>query len=254
MKIIDGNNMLHREADVVGRGIHPVRHIFNKYCAPNETTIIVWDGAFGNNQRKGIYPDYKANRRPKEESKYKFFDMAKGVLQFTPVILIECPDWEADDVIGTLINQLHTKHKITVETNDGDYWQHNKMCYLPMIATKWHWLSPEELILWKATVGDQKDGIPGIKGFGAKSFKNLTNREKLTLIAAIKSGAYNEFEKIAKKWPKRITIDPKVFAEVQLYYKLNKYWEVPQKDIDNGTKLGKLNIAAANIFMEKFLI
>jgi hypothetical protein len=255
MKIIDGNNMLHREAEIVGWGIHPVRHIFTKYCAPNETTIIVWDGPFGNFQRKKLFPPYKQNRRPKEESRYKFFDMAKGVLRFTPTIQVECPNWEADDVIGTLIEQLHTKHKLKVESNDGDYWQHSEKAFLPMISTKWKWMSAKECLLYKASVGDTKDGIPGITGFGEISFKAMTKETRHRIIECIESKDFQRFETVTyEEWPKRVKITVDLFNELCLYYHLNSYWTVPEEEIKAGTRVGSFNLTAAELFMGKFLI
>lgn len=247
--------MLHREAESVGRGIHPVRHIYNKYCVLSETTIIVWDGKYGNKRRKDLFPDYKGNRKPREESTHEMFDLAKAVLRFTPTILIECPTWEADDVIGTLSKKLYKTNKITIETNDGDFWQLQHMAKLPMIAAKWHPFSPGMLILYKSIVGDGKDNIPGVRGVGPKIFNSMSKADCVKILKAIENKDYNAFrEAVDPTWPKRISRDFQTFDNICLYHKLNKFMTVPDKDIDEGTTRGKLNIVAAEHFMRNYLI
>lgn len=253
MLLVDGNNLLHRVADRVGFGIHPVREVYTRFCSPPETTIIVWDGPYANKRRQAIYPGYKSKRRPKEESKYKFFEIAKGVLRFAPIIQVEIEGWEADDIIGTMVNRWHTKYPITVETNDGDYWQHSDKCRLPLFTKKWHGLTPEDCLLYKSLVGDSKDDIPGVKGFGAKSWDYFSIAARQRLRAAMKTNDYSLFLTI-EGWPPKIRRTQELFDSLQLYWKLNKYWEVPEKEIDDSMFVGKRNIEAAEIFMQGYMI
>lgn len=253
MKLIDGNNMLHRSLEVTGYGIHPVRKLFSEFIAPRETTIIVWDGPYATKRRKEIYPDYKANRRPKEESKMAFFDVAKGVLRFTPCLQVECHGWEADDVIGTLIHRYRDKHQITVESNDGDYWQHKDYCRLPMVSKVWKDFSAEDSLLYKSLVGDRKDGLPGLTGFGAKSWEYLSASSRSLLRVAIKTDSYSTFLSIPD-WPPKVKQTPEDFELLKIYWRLKKYWPVPDKEIDDVVFSGKLNLNAAEIFMQGYLI
>lgn len=245
--------MLHRSVEGHSYGVHPVRKLYTDLCSPPDTTIIVWDGPYANKRRKEIYPEYKANRRSKEESKMMFFDISKAVLRFTPCIQIECEGWEADDVIGTLINRWYAKYRLVVESNDGDYWQHKDKCLLPMVSKKWHHFSAEDTILYKALVGDGKDNIPGIRGFGPKAWEMLTSRARKDLRAAIKANNFYNFEAVGD-WPAKVPRTREVFEALCLYWKLNKYWEVPLKEIDDVTFIGKQNLQAAELFMENYLI
>lgn len=256
LRIIDGNNLLHREAhERVGYGVHPVRAVFARFCSPPETTVIVWDGPYANERRKKIYPKYKANRRPKEESKYEFFDMAKGVLRFTPIIQMELEGWEADDVIGSLIDRFHKSHQLIVETTDGDYWQHKDKCLLPLVSKKWHSFSAEDCLLYKALVGESKDNVSGIVGFGEISWAKLNREAKDKLIKAVKTDDFSLFCTI-EGWPPKVAAANKAstFNELKLCWKLNESWQVSEAEIDAVLKPGTLNIAAAEIFMEGFLI
>ena len=255
MIIIDGNNMLHRIADRVGSGIHPARELYGRFNSPPDTTIIVWDGPYANQRRKEIYPKYKKTRRPKEESKHVFFDIAKGVLRFAPVIQVEIPGWEADDIIGTLVNHYHPKgHNITVETNDGDYWQHKDKCHLPLVTKKWHKFTADECLLYKALVGEAKDNVTGVSGFGQISWDAMNWTAKNNLINIIKNdGTYEDFCN-AMQWPHRATPSPARFEDFKLCWKLNESWEVPMEEIDKHMKACTSNVNAAEIFMEGYLI
>lgn len=255
MKIIDGNNMLHREAGNIGRGIHPVRSVVSRFSVLKETTIIVWDGVNGNWNRRKIFADYKSKRRPKSESQHDFFNIAKAALKYTPVIQIECYGWEADDVVGTLCERLHRDHELTVESNDGDYWQFSKMAYLPFVSKKWHKWSPEDLVLYKAMVGDPKDGIPGIPRFGDVTFNRLTEWQREQILLSIRTKDIKIFQKATKNnWPKSIPNGVDTFDKVCLYHLLNHYWTIPEEELDAGTSIGELNIPACEAFLGEFML
>lgn len=258
MRIIDGNNLLHRLAvERVGFGVHPVRQLFNRFCSPSDTAVIVWDGPYANKRRKDIYPKYKANRRPKEESKMEFFDMAKGVLSFTPTISMELVGWESDDVIGTLVRRYHSTHDITVETNDGDFWQLSDKCHLPLVSKKWHKFSPSSCLLFKALVGESKDNVTGVKGFGIKAWEKLHNDHRAALIQALKEDDHQRFAGIYMHFPPAVKKNynaTELWVEIKLCWKLNSFWDVPTDEIDAAMKVGKQNFAAAEIYMENFLI
>jgi len=253
MRLVDGNNLLHRVADRPSYGVHPVRETFTRFFSPPETTIIVWDGPYANKRRQEIFPGYKEKRRPKEESKYKFFEIVKGVLRFTPTIQVEIAGWEADDIIGTLINRWYKKYDLVVETNDGDYWQHSDKCRLPLVTKKWHGMTAEDCILYKSLVGDAKDGIPGLRGFGIKSWDLFEKPARDRLRLAIKTEDLSTFMTI-EGWPPKVRTSQQMFKDICLYWKLNHWWEVPEKEIDDAMVVGKPNLAAAEIFMEQYLI
>lgn len=251
MRIVDGNNLLHRVAEHGGGGIHPVREVYNRFYSPPETTIIVWDGPYANKRRQAVFPEYKATRRPKEESKYAFFDLVKGVLNFTPVIQVEIPGWEADDIVGTLINRFHPKEMV-VETNDGDYWQHKDKCKLPLVTKRWHKMSADECLLYKATVGESKDNLKGMKGFGDGGWNKLTLEAKQQLILACKLEDQDRFFKLEEIPKKLRTMEN--FGLMCMCWNLNSYWPVPEKEIDDHMKVGKSNPAAAEIFLGKYML
>ena len=122
-----------------------------------------------------------------------------------------------------------------------------------MVSQKWHSFTAEDCLLYKSLVGDTKDGIPGVQGFGEISWLRLTPHAKSLLRVAIKTDNYSTFLSI-EDWPPKIKRTQECFESLKLYWKLNKYWTVPDKEIDDVVYTGKLNIPAAEIFLENYLI
>ena len=188
----------------------------------------------------------------------EFFDMAKGVLSFTPTISMELVGWESDDVIGTLVRRYHSTHDITVETNDGDFWQLSDKCHLPLVSKKWHKFSPDTCLLYKALVGESKDNVTGLQGFGPASWEHIPEKQRQQLVSYIKLDKYLDFQdEIYPLLPPRVRKKHSVseaWNEICLCWKLNSFWDVPTDEIDAAMKVGKQNFAAAEIYLENFLI
>lgn len=123
--LIDGSNMLHRAMYSVTSkvGIHPVRDLYVRFMGADRNTIIVWDGPHSIARRRAIYPGYK--QRPEKPDDIKAaFDIVKEVLCHCPVMQVEVPYWEADDVLYTLANDyLAQGLTVKLESNDQDFWQ-----------------------------------------------------------------------------------------------------------------------------------
>ena len=102
---------------------------------------------------------------------------------------VEVPDFEADDVIGTLSDlAARAGHEVLMVTPDKDYGQlvteHVRM-YRPMqgggyeiwgeaeIREKFGLDSPAQVIDYLALLGDKVDNIPGCKGIGEKGAQKL---------------------------------------------------------------------------------
>lgn len=256
MLVIDANNYLHRVTENrFGGGIHPVREAYNRFLIPqNDTVIVVWDGPSSNKARKDFFPEYKANRPPKEESKLQFFELAKVAIGFTGVIQIEVPGYEADDVIATIINKYYQTHKLIIESNDGDYWQHKDKCELPLISKKWENFTADQCLLYKSIVGDRKDNIPGLKGFGTTSWDKLSQEGRQNLIASVKLNDYERFLDTSVEFPKRVKGNLETFEQLCLYWKCNHWIKVPESLIDENTTVGRNNPEAAEHFLRKYMI
>lgn len=121
--------------------------------------------------RYDLYPEYKANRIIKTGStqssnKEKVMagkDIILPILKNHPITLVTSPHYEADDVIGTLCENMKDED-ITVLSNDTDYIQllqrgyKNLTVYAP--SKKEHFVAPDyHYIGWKCLNGDKSDNI-----------------------------------------------------------------------------------------------
>ena len=154
---------------------------------------LTFDGFGSTNSRKDIVPEYKSNRNIKkvmnvnifnsveEEQISQYTQVTKLItyLQNLPVKVICLENAEADDVIAHLVKKLQDDNKIIIVSNDQDYIQlinKNVNVYKPnekrtydrdKVIEKYNIL-PENFIIQKTLLGDNSDGLKGIKGLGPK--------------------------------------------------------------------------------------
>lgn len=137
--------------------------------------------------RYDLFPDYKANRIIKQASKQEAMDKINldkneiiRLLQYLPVTIIRAANYEADDVISTLVENMKDED-ITVISNDSDYIQLLQKGYKHL--TIFNPIKKEVMeapiypyIAWKALNGDKSDSIPGILK-PAKALKTINDPE-----------------------------------------------------------------------------
>lgn len=123
--------------------------------------------------RYDLFADYKANRIIKQaSSKEKLDSFLKNkdeivrILQYFPVTVARAPNYEADDLIGTLCEDMRNE-ELTILSNDSDYIQllqrgySNCRIYNPI--KKVFMEAPEyPYVAWKALNGDKSDNIPAL--------------------------------------------------------------------------------------------
>ena len=160
--------------------------------------------------RKGIFPEYKANRVEMPEDLEKQVPELKKMIQILNIYGVERKGYEADDIIGTLA-RWGTDHnlKVFIVSGDKDFAQlvdkntalldtmKSKMYYRKDVYAKWK-VYPEQMIDYLALTGDSSDNIPGIKGIGPKGAASLLGEyENLDNI-------YNNINKINKALQKKL--------------------------------------------------
>lgn len=135
--------------------------------------------------RYDLYPDYKANRRlikvsSQLESRAR---IEKGqpeilrLLKHLPITQVRAEHFEADDVIGTLVENMK-EEEVVIISGDADFvqllqkgYQHLTV-YNPM--TKSARVAPEHsALIAKCIMGDKSDSIKGITGYGPKKTEKL---------------------------------------------------------------------------------
>ncbi len=151
--------------------------------------------------RYDLYADYKANRIIKQASKkessdtfYKTKDLIINLLQYFPVSLCRAEDYEADDVIGALCEDLK-EEELVIISNDTDFIQllqkdyKNIKVYSPI--KKEYFKAPEYMYLvHKILVGDKSDNIKGIMK-PKKALEAVLDPEKLKEFLSIEENRAN---------------------------------------------------------------
>jgi 5'-3' exonuclease len=123
--------------------------------------------------RYDLFSDYKANRiikqaasKEKLDSFLKNKDEIVKILQHFPITVARAPNYEADDLIGTLCDNMRDE-ELTILSNDSDYIQllqrgyPNCRIYNPI--KKEFMVAPEyPYVAWKCLNGDKSDNIPAL--------------------------------------------------------------------------------------------
>lgn len=163
--------------------------------------ILVFDGKGNSNNKKNLYPDYKANRHQskitnweifsnKEEESESMTNQMTRLIQYLkqlPVTLISIDKIEADDSIGFLVNQFEKDDickEITIYSADKDFYQllsNKTQIYSPTKKKVYKidnileefGVHPNNYLLYKVLLGDQSDNVPGVRGMGPKKAVKL---------------------------------------------------------------------------------
>lgn len=143
----------------------------------------------GKTFRHELYPEYKANRQSQPEDITAAVPIIHRLLDAMRIRTIECPRYEADDIIGTVATSFATDeaNMITMLTPDKDYAQ--LVCAnVHMLRPSSHGLElwdtadvcshyqlddPRQVIDMLALWGDASDNIPGCPGVGEKTAISL---------------------------------------------------------------------------------
>lgn len=252
IKLIDGSNMLHRALyNMEGKlGVHPLRELYLRFMAADANTIIVWDGMHSNKRRRDLYPAYKTRPEKGEDIKASF-DIMKQVLCYCPVMQIEIPYWEADDVLYTLACMYREGHTdVSIETNDQDFWQlAGEFITLPLVKPLP--CEPRDTCLYKALCGDSSDTIPGWRGFGPAKWTAI--QDHIDEVERCLVDRDLEGWKLIP-WPKGITVSEESFFQCCIYLQVVTMLTVPDTDFDDNYICGKSNAALVEEIFAKWRI
>ena len=133
------------------------------------------------------YDGYKATRHGMPEELAAQMPIMKEVLAAMNIPIYTCEGWEADDIIGTVGRICGEEDwECVIVTGDRDSLQLIDDHVTVMLETtkgnirfdrvkfiEEYGFEPKKLIDLKALMGDASDNIPGVKGIGEKTAKNL---------------------------------------------------------------------------------
>lgn len=257
LRIYDGNNYYRRELENDWTGLTP-RRVYTRMQAITDPVIWVWDGFQSNQRRRDIYPGYKLRRVKPGGDIFEGFKFLQQVLAHSNVIQIEVPYYEADDVVATLVRKFAPTTPVSVYSADFDFLQLSAefpsrvFCGCTPKSTDVV-VKPEHVRLYKVTVGDPSDNIPGIPGFGTVSW---TKNDPIKLSKAIhrwmSNGAYDEHHDL-HLYARSINWLRDNIPTLIDFWSIIGFYDVPSDVIEQHTQVGDRNSVAADALLREFL-
>ncbi len=134
------------------------------------------------------YAEYKGNRKGMPDELKAQMPYAKRAAAALGFLILECPGWEADDVIGTVAKRDDDRGDIEtyILTGDRDSLQlitpattvllaktKEDIAFTPAVFTETYGITPAQFVDVKALMGDSSDNIPGVAGIGEKTALKL---------------------------------------------------------------------------------
>ena len=139
----------------------------------------------GRTFRDEAYPEYKATRAKMPEDLVPQLDRIRQLVAAFGIPVLEREGYEADDVLGTVAQQAAAQDiAVTILTGDRDLLQlasdritirlagqklSEALDYGPADVKHKLGIEPDQLVDYKALVGDTSDNIPGVSGIGEKT-------------------------------------------------------------------------------------
>jgi DNA polymerase-1 len=146
----------------------------------------------GRTFRDDLYPEYKATREKMPEDLRAQLDRIRQIVQAFGIPIFEAENFEADDVLGTVARAAASEGiEVTILTGDRDLLQladesvtvqlsgrrlAEAMMYGPKEVESKMGIRPDQIVDYKAMVGDKSDNIPGVRGVGEKTAVTLLNQ------------------------------------------------------------------------------
>ena len=163
------------------------RALIDLVLADDPPTYLAVSFDVGKTFRDDIFPDYKGTRAKTPEELHQQVDRIREVVAAFNIPVIEQEGYEADDVLGTLARQASQQGvKTLVLTGDRDLLQlvtdevHILLAgrrgneeYGPAEVVEKFGIRPDQIVDYKAMVGDSSDNIPGVRGVGDKTAVKL---------------------------------------------------------------------------------
>lgn len=140
--------------------------------------------------RHDVYEAYKGTRAKTDDALVAQLIRARDVLRTFGIPLYDAPGFEADDVLGTLAEQLHKEsYEVIIASGDMDTLQlvrgeevrvytlkkgiNDTIMYDEKAVRVRYGFAPERVPDFKGLKGDPSDNIPGVKGVGDTTAQKL---------------------------------------------------------------------------------
>jgi DNA polymerase-1 len=171
--------------------------------------------------RSEEFSNYKAQRKEMDADLKIQIPLVFKAIDLIGIYKLNCEGYEADDVIGTLVNKLKDSAEIYIVSNDKDMWQLlDRNVYVLIPNTKGGFEKIDEaeaskrlefdkkyLIDFKALRGDTSDNIPGVYGIGEVTAKKLIENYQTV------EGIYQNIDRISPE-----SLKKKLVESVEMAY------------------------------------
>ncbi len=153
--------------------------------------ICAWD-AGGKVFRHEQFPEYKAGRSATPDLLKEQSPHFRPLMEAFGLVNTELPEFEADDIIGTLATQAEAAGQdVVILTGDRDALQlvsdrvsvlatgrgvTDTVLYTPDAVQERYGVSPAEMTDFRGMVGDSSDNLPGVPGIGEKGAAQLIQK------------------------------------------------------------------------------
>lgn len=177
----------------------------------------------GKTFRDEIFPDYKGTREKMPDDLRSQIERMRELVDKFNIPRLEINGYEADDVLGSVSTSIaETGLGVKIITGDKDLLQlvterivvslpgrklSEAKDYLPKDVFESLGVRPDQVVDYKALVGDKSDNIPGVRGIGVKTASALLG-EYETL-----GGVYENIDKLKPAQQKKL-IEDKSNAEL----------------------------------------
>lgn len=138
------------------------------------------------------YKDYKSSRPKVDDELISQFGRAREMVKALGMPIFDKQGYEADDLIGSVVDCVDEKTEVVIVTGDKDTLQlvkDNVKVFMPargrrVPARMWDekmvkskiGVTPNKVDDFKALAGDSSDDIPGVRGIGKKTACKLINQ------------------------------------------------------------------------------
>lgn len=145
----------------------------------------------GKTFRDNLFPEYKGTRAKMPEDLRPQMDRIRQIVDAFNIPWLEMEGYEADDVLGSLARHLASEgFGVKIITGDRDLLQlvnerilvnlpgrtiADAKDYFAIDVVELFGVKPEQVVDYKALVGDKSDNIPGVAGIGEKTAATLLN-------------------------------------------------------------------------------
>jgi DNA polymerase I len=146
---------------------------------------VAFDQRRSSSYRSRLYPAYKANRERAPADLVQQFERCRELCRHLGVAMFVDPDYEADDLIGTLAALMRAEgvraayisrdKDLAQLMRDGDvFWDFGARGQFGYHDIERHFgVAPESFADYLALTGDDVDNIPGVPGVGHRTAASL---------------------------------------------------------------------------------